>query len=74
MRIACRYARGERGGRILVPTRSLPEKFDIPRPFVRAPRDRVDPVLAVYQDTGRVSAEAAAAIGGVAERSGPPVG
>src|ERR1022692_580798 len=53
-------------GRLLVPTRSLPDKFDIPHPFAHAPSDRVDQVLADYRDAGTASTRATAAVGEVA--------
>ena len=53
-------------GRILVPTRSLPDKFDIPHPFAHAPSDRVDQVLDGYRDAGTASARATAAVAEVA--------
>jgi len=59
-------------GRILVPTRFLPDTFDIPRPFGHAPKDRVDPLLAVYQDTGQLSVETTAAVATVAEATRAP--
>ena len=59
-------------GRILVPTRFLPDTFDIPRPFGRAPQDRIDPLLTVYQDTGRLSAETTTAVATIAEATQAP--
>lgn len=53
-------------GRLLVPTRSLPDTFDVPHPFAPAPRDRADIVLAAYRDAGRASAQATAAVAAVA--------
>ena len=42
--------------RLYVTTRSLPElKYDIPRPYARAPGDRVADALAVYADTAHTS-------------------
>jgi hypothetical protein len=39
-------------GRLYVTTRSLPEgKYDVPRPYADAPRDRVADALAVYADS-----------------------
>jgi hypothetical protein len=35
-----------RAGRLLVPTRTLPESFDVPHPFAPAPGPRADPLLA----------------------------
>jgi hypothetical protein len=56
-----------RTGRILVPTRSLPEEYDIPYPFTRAPQERVEELLARYAQAGQASSRAAEAIGAVAE-------
>jgi hypothetical protein len=46
-----------RAGRLLVPTRSLPDSFDIPHPFAPAPGHRVDNLLVPYRDAGTASAE-----------------
>jgi hypothetical protein len=56
-----------KAGRILVPTRSLPDDFDIPYRFARAPRRRAQPLLARYAAAGQASLRAADAVGGVAE-------
>jgi hypothetical protein len=53
-------------GRLLVTTRSLPDTFDIPHPFARAPSDRVEQVLDGYRDAGTASTCATAAVGEVA--------
>lgn len=58
---------GERGARILVPTRFLPERSSSPRPFGRATHDHVQPLLDLYQDAGQASANAAAAVSPIAE-------
>ena len=49
-------------GRLLVPTRSLPDRFDIPHPFAPAPRDRVDALLNAYHNARTASAQATAAV------------
>ena len=49
-------------GRLLVPTRSLPDRFDIPYPFAPAPRDRVDALLSAYHNARTASAQATAAV------------
>jgi hypothetical protein len=57
-------------GRLYVTTRSLPElKYDVPRPYADAPRDRVADALAVYADAAdtsqavlRLAADVAAAV------------
>jgi hypothetical protein len=59
-------------GRILVTTRSLPDDFDIPRPFARAPQSRVDALLHRYRAAGAVSREATAAVAVVAEATQGP--
>ena len=53
-------------GRLLVPTRSLPDRFDIPHPFAPAPRDRIAALLDAYHDAGTASAQATAAVATVA--------
>ena len=55
---------------LLVPTRSLPDKFDIPRAFARAPSGRVDRVLLAYRDAGTASTRATAAVADVAAAVG----
>lgn len=59
-------------GRILVATRSLPDDFDISRPFARAPQGRVDALLGRYRDAGAASREATAAVAVVAEATRGP--
>jgi hypothetical protein len=59
-------------GRFLVPTRSLPEKYQHLYPFVRAPRERVELLLKRYDEAARASRRAADIVGGVAERIGAP--
>jgi hypothetical protein len=56
-----------KASRILVPTRSLPDEYDIPYPFARAPRERVVPLLKSYGEAARTSRRAADNIGEVAE-------
>lgn len=55
-----------RAGRILVPTRSLPESFDIPYPFAPAPGARVEPLLCAYHDARTASSQVTADVGAVA--------
>ena len=58
------YAQRERirtaasAGRLLVPTRSLPDTVDIPRPFAPALPDHVHALLRLCQDTAEAAAEA----------------
>ena len=59
-------------GRLLVPTRSLPDRFDIPHPFAPAPRDRVDALLGAYDAAGTASAGATAAVAPIAAEVGAP--
>jgi hypothetical protein len=58
-------ASAARAGRILVPTRSLPDA-DIPRPYAPAPWERVDLLLSQYRNAGQVSRQATAAVGDIA--------
>jgi uncharacterized protein YdbL (DUF1318 family) len=53
-------------GRLLVPTRSLPDTFDIPHPFAHAPVGRVGQVLDGYRDAATASTRATAAVARVA--------
>ena len=55
-----------RAGRLLVPTRSLPDTFDVPHPFAPAPRDRIRALLATYHDARTASAQVTATIAHVA--------
>jgi hypothetical protein len=50
-----------------VPTRSLPDRFDIPHPFAPAPRDRIEILIAAYDDAETCSAHSAAAVATLAE-------
>ena len=59
-------------GRILVPTRSLPEEYDIPYPFARAPQHRVEALLAQYGEAAQASGRATDAVGEVADMIGAP--
>lgn len=49
--------------RLLVPTRSMPDTMDIPRPFAPALPSHIDNLLCRYQHTGAAAAEAAAEAG-----------
>jgi len=55
-----------RADRFLVPTRSLPSTYDIPRPYAPAPPDRIGLVLTAYQHASTASSEAFASIAEVA--------
>ncbi|HYV32418.1 MAG TPA: hypothetical protein VEO53_15110 [Candidatus Binatia bacterium] len=61
-----------RAGRILVPTLSLPAKTDIPRPYARAPRERVDLLLSQYRNAGQASRQATATVGEIAMATRAP--
>jgi hypothetical protein len=56
-----------RQGCLLVPTRSLPEDYDIPYPFAHVPQARVTSLLGRYADAARASRHTADAIGEAAE-------
>jgi hypothetical protein len=53
--------------RLLVPTRSLPDTMDIPRPYAPALRDRVYTLLSFCQDTAEAAAHTAEAAAHTAE-------
>ncbi len=63
------YAQRERirtaasADRLLVPTRSLPDSMDIPRPFAPALPDHAHALLSLSQDTAEAAAEASAQAG-----------
>ena len=47
-----------RTGRFLVPTRSLPDRYDIPHPYGPAPPDLVGVILTVYRQARSANSEA----------------
>jgi hypothetical protein len=53
-------------GRLLVPTRSLPDRFDIPHPFAPAPGDRLNALLDAYHHAGTTSARTATKVAAIA--------
>lgn len=55
-----------RAGRFLVPTRSLSDDYDIPRPYAAAPPDRAGAVLSAYEAAHSASIEATTAVATVA--------
>ena len=63
------YAQRERirtaasAGRLLVPTRSLPDTMDVPRPFATALPDHIYALLRLCQDTAEAAAEASDRVG-----------
>jgi hypothetical protein len=59
-------------GRILVPTQSLPDDFDVPHPFAHAPPDRVDYLLDHYRQAGHASRQASSAVGRTAAATRAP--
>ena len=72
------YAQRERirtaasAGRLLVPTRSLPDTMDIPRPFAPALPDHIYALLRLGQDTAEAAAEASAQTGEAATATQAP--
>jgi hypothetical protein len=59
-------------GRLYIPTSSLPERFDVPHPFVPAPDSRCKELCEAYQLALRASAEAASSLDGLSVASGAP--
>jgi hypothetical protein len=59
-------------GRILVPTRTLPDDYDIPRPYATAPPQHTAPLLARYRDAIHASHQATTPIERAAQVTGAP--
>jgi hypothetical protein len=53
-------------GRLMVPTRSLPESFDVPYRFAPAPGTHVEPLISSYDLALHASKEATAAVADIA--------
>lgn len=53
-------------GRLLVPTRSLPDTYNVPHPFAPAPPDRIGTLLSAYSGADQASAEMTASVARVA--------
>jgi hypothetical protein len=58
--------------RILVPTRTLPDDYDIPRPYAPAPGEHTSILLSHYRDACHASRDAAATIGRAAQATCAP--
>jgi hypothetical protein len=58
--------------RILVPTRTLPDDYDIPRPYGPAPSEHTSILLSQYRDACHASYAAAATIGRAAQATRAP--
>jgi hypothetical protein len=58
--------------RLLVPTRTLPLGYDIPRPYAPAPPDRIAPILATYRQAAHAGQHAAVAIGPATSATSAP--
>jgi hypothetical protein len=59
-------------GRLYVTTRSLPQGYDVPRPYATAPADRTSPLLHAYQAAVQASTRAADTLAAVALASNAP--
>ena len=60
------------GGRLHVPTRSMPERLDIPRPYAPAPPGRAEDVDGVYATCVAAAGQAAQALDHAAAAAGAP--
>ncbi len=58
--------------RILVPTRTLTDYYDIPRPYAPAPDEHTRALLSQYRDARHASCDAAVAIGRAAQATRAP--
>ena len=59
-------------GRILVPTRTLPDDYNIPRPYATALPEHTGPLLARYRDASQATRQATTPIGRAADATGAP--
>ena len=59
-------------GRILVPTRTLPDDYNIPRPYATALPEYTGPLLARYRDARQAARQATTPIGRAADATGAP--
>jgi hypothetical protein len=59
-------------GRLYVRTRSLPEGYDVPRPYATAPADRTRPLLDAYRAAMTASSEATSALAALALATDAP--
>jgi hypothetical protein len=59
-------------GRLLIPTRTLDDDYDIPRPYGPAPQEVTSTLLARYRDATQTSREATATFGRAACAVGAP--
>ena len=60
------------GGRLYVPTRTLPARYDVPRPFAPAPVSRRQALCKAYDSALDASYSAAGALGELAVAAGAP--
>jgi hypothetical protein len=60
-------------GRLVVPTRSLPESFDVPYRFAPAPGIRTAPLLSSYDQALQATEEAVGALTQIATEIRPPI-
>jgi hypothetical protein len=59
-------------GRILVPTRTLPDDYNIPRPYAAALSEHTGPLLARYRDASHATRQATTPVGRAADAIGAP--
>jgi hypothetical protein len=59
-------------GRLYVRTRSLPDGYDVPRPYASAPADRTRPLLDAYTKARQASRDAAGALAELAVATNAP--
>jgi hypothetical protein len=61
-------------GHLYVRTRSLPDGYDVPRPYATPPADRTRPLLAAYQAAVEASSQAVSALAALAIVTDAPSG
>jgi hypothetical protein len=61
-------------GHLYVRTRSLPDGYDVPRPYATPPADRTSPLLDAYQAAAEASSQATSALAALAIATDAPSG
>lgn len=61
-----------RAGRLYVPTRSLPERYDVPHRYAQMPPERAEKLIDIYTAAARTSAAAAESLSALVLATGGP--
>jgi hypothetical protein len=69
---ATAVTRTDQAGRLYVPTRTLPDSYNVPRRYATTPLQRTGPLLEAYTTAAQASAQATTALAGLARTIGAP--